>query len=666
MKTIVIGDRGVGKTTLIRRLCGAEGVRTSCGRAEVTPMSVNDGATVQFWEMCIDASAELQSDAELALLVYDVTNLRSFEQVTKHAAEPTEKVRSRLLVGLKSDQAVNRAVTVAQAHTWAVGSRVRLVEVSAASGLNLDQLHRLVMLARAAPEVTLKQPQKPQIPMFMQSMAQVQLASQQDRAAAQVDSILDESFSSFHSTSNGNHAGQPFAVVDDNATMKYLDSLCRKGDSQSVRVETRLSPREKHTTVYRAVHQQPWDASTRLGDSEHTWQHKSIPNRPIHPIASPRPRTARTPRAAEDFEEQHVARQGGSYSSRVLESTISSRHKVSPRPAREVHTMTPTASSGNNALNSPNKLNAPEHPTVLDSLQGLIGMESAASTPGPLILRIELDIGHGRKEKIDVRKGDKPAVLAEAFVQLHSLQPAIIPRLASLIDQRISGVLQADGGTPIKEQTRSRTTPRSTPRSTQSAARSTPHQSRPRSSPRRTPRTPGTTPSKGFHLETSARAEGSRRCAPALLKLHIQISHGRSGTIIVRKGDDTYQLASAFVDTFKLNSSMVDTIHNKILEQLKLVQPKVSLPKLDLSQLAPKPPATPGPGTPKTVRETLFNLDVDLGPQGAGRLVVRRGDDPDTIAQGFVQQHNLRPEVRGKLVQLIHDQLNSMAVSTPR
>ena len=38
----------------------------------------------------------------------------------------------------------------------------------------------------------------------------------------------------------------------------------------------------------------------------------------------------------------------------------------------------------------------------------------------------------------------------------------------------------------------------------------------------------------------------------------------------------------------------------------------------------------------------------------------------ETIAQGFVQKHNLRPEVRGKLVQLIEDQLSNMAISTPR
>ena len=52
------------------------------------------------------------------------------------------------------------------------------------------------------------------------------------------------------------------------------------------------------------------------------------------------------------------------------------------------------------------------------------------------------------------------------------------------------------------------------------------------------------------------------------------------------QGDDTLQLATAFVDTFKLNQSMVDTIHHKILEQLKLVQP-VSLPNIVTSKDEP-------------------------------------------------------------------------------
>ena len=58
---------------------------------------------------------------------------------------------------------------------------------------------------------------------------------------------------------------------------------------------------------------------------------------------------------------------------------------------------------------TPNSRNV-EHPTVLGSLQGLIGLDTASTVPGPVVVRIELDIGHGRKEKIDVRKGDKPAV----------------------------------------------------------------------------------------------------------------------------------------------------------------------------------------------------------------------------------------------------------------
>ena len=58
-----------------------------------------------------------------------------------------------------------------------------------------------------------------------------------------------------------------------------------------------------------------------------------------------------------------------------------------------------------------------------------------------------------------------------------------------------------------------------------------------------------------------------------MLVLSFGVSESLAGTIIVRKGDDPRNLAQAFVDTFKLNRTMVHTIHDKITQQLKLLLP---------------------------------------------------------------------------------------------
>ena len=55
--------------------------------------------------------------------------------------------------------------------------------------------------------------------------------------------------------------------------------------------------------------------------------------------------------------------------------------------------------------------------------------------------------------------------------------------------------------------------------------------------------------------------------------LSFGVSEPLAGTIIVRKGDDPRHLAQAFVDTFKLNRTMVQTIHDKITQQLQLLLP---------------------------------------------------------------------------------------------
>eukprot|EP00658_Telonema_sp_P-2_P036540 TRINITY_DN26409_c0_g1_i2.p1 TRINITY_DN26409_c0_g1~~TRINITY_DN26409_c0_g1_i2.p1 ORF type:complete len:668 (+),score=101.11 TRINITY_DN26409_c0_g1_i2:256-2259(+) len=661
-----------------------------------------------FWELGLDSQVEMFSDTELAVLCYDVTNLASFERVTSHQLSCRGTGLS-LLVGLRTDLAANRAVTVAQAHTWAVTHGVKLVEVSAVSGLNLDQLHEHLMHlgstafqgSNDAESRKLPQP-RPLLPIFMKSLQPAEGSNNQQ--TQETNSQMGSS-SAFQGLDTGGDPNQTFALVDDTATMSYLDTLCnnenknineQQTNSGTVRVDQR-----RRTSVFRAVHDSPWDASTRVGESEHLWESTQ------RPLSHQWPATARPSTASVAMSRGMLDQ--SAHKPKVREHTISSRLKSSPPHSARVSSVPrqrhSTSSPNPNDLTGESQLwvssprgprvpqtNWSKHsnsrgsfspsmqptqrdnastPTLLESLGGLLGPEGKLgleadrqSQTRATLLRIELDIGHGQIEKIDVREGDKPAVLAEGFVQLHGLAAAIIPRLASLIAQRTAGVqAQGHSNKPRHASASPRKSPRhSVPRnladSNGSVNGSSKHGAHTRSSS-----------VQPFHLETSNRAESSRRGSTPILKLHIQISHARSGTIIVRKGDEPKQLAQAFVDTFKLNPCMVKTIHDKIMEQLRLLQPqpKMKLPKLDFSQLSSQPaPVVTPPATPKPVREILFNLDLDLGPQGAGRLVVRRGDDPAALASRFVSEHRLQPQVQTKLVRLIQDQLSNMAVSTPR
>lgn len=58
----------------------------------------------------------------------------------------------------------------------------------------------------------------------------------------------------------------------------------------------------------------------------------------------------------------------------------------------------------------------------------------------PLLLVTTVDIGGGKSDRIEVRRGDVPMDVATAFVTKHSLPPAIIPRLAVHLEENLAKV----------------------------------------------------------------------------------------------------------------------------------------------------------------------------------------------------------------------------------
>lgn len=56
-------------------------------------------------------------------------------------------------------------------------------------------------------------------------------------------------------------------------------------------------------------------------------------------------------------------------------------------------------------------------------------------------------------------------------------------------------------------------------------------------------------------------------------------------------------------------------------------------------------------------RDPKLYVDVNIGKSGVERIVVYEGDTADSLATEFCHKHNLKPEMREKLVVLLEQQI---------
>merc|ERR1712166_490938 len=56
-------------------------------------------------------------------------------------------------------------------------------------------------------------------------------------------------------------------------------------------------------------------------------------------------------------------------------------------------------------------------------------------------------------------------------------------------------------------------------------------------------------------------------------------------------------------------------------------------------------------------RDPKLYVDVNIGKSGVERIVVYEGDTADSLATEFCLKHNLKPEMREKLVILLEQQI---------
>lgn len=161
-KVVVVGSSAVGKSSIVQRLvqgtfnddgsptCGADFYTYSC------PVN-SDNVKLQIWdtagqERFRSISKSYFRNAVGAILVYDITNMSSFDQLTdwlndlQSLCTPNAYI---LLVGNKADLEAQRQVGAQQIKEFADRHRLEAIETSAQSGKNIKEA-----FTRLALEVT--------------------------------------------------------------------------------------------------------------------------------------------------------------------------------------------------------------------------------------------------------------------------------------------------------------------------------------------------------------------------------------------------------------------------------------------------------------------------------------------------------------------------------
>ena len=159
LKLVIIGDSGVGKSSLLNRFATrtySDAYISTVGVDFINRRVEVDGRGVEFqlWdtagqERFRTIMSSYYRGAQGILIVYDTTNMKSFnhldqwlEDVDKHAGKSCKRV----LLGNKCDMRSAKAVDFETATAWAVANEIELFETSAKEGHMVDET--FISLAR--------------------------------------------------------------------------------------------------------------------------------------------------------------------------------------------------------------------------------------------------------------------------------------------------------------------------------------------------------------------------------------------------------------------------------------------------------------------------------------------------------------------------------------
>ncbi len=146
MKIISIGSAGVGKSCIIKRFCEERFIPKYISTIGIdygvkkVPVEGRD-IRVNFWDLAggpeyLEIRCEFYKDAQGAILVYDVTNQRSFLELEVWLGEASKYGAKDLIVAVCANKCdlPKRAVSEAEGRRWATGKGFSYFETSALSG----------------------------------------------------------------------------------------------------------------------------------------------------------------------------------------------------------------------------------------------------------------------------------------------------------------------------------------------------------------------------------------------------------------------------------------------------------------------------------------------------------------------------------------------------
>merc|ERR1711937_147838 len=173
-KLVFLGEQSVGKTSLITRFMYDSFDNTYQATIGIDFLSKTmylEDRTVrlQLWDTA--GQERFRSlipsyirDSTVAVVVYDITNMNSFQQTSKWIDDVRTERGSDviiMLVGNKTDLADKRQVSIDEGENKAKELNVMFIETSAKAGYNVKQLFRRVAAALPGMDTPLEQQQAP-------------------------------------------------------------------------------------------------------------------------------------------------------------------------------------------------------------------------------------------------------------------------------------------------------------------------------------------------------------------------------------------------------------------------------------------------------------------------------------------------------------------------
>mmetsp|Transcript_21583 Transcript_21583/g.37076 ORF Transcript_21583/g.37076 Transcript_21583/m.37076 type:complete len:184 (+) Transcript_21583:113-664(+) len=152
IKIISMGEGGCGKSCLIKRYCEEKFVAKYISTIGVdfgvkSIMLNNREIKVNFWDLAghpefFEVRNEFYKDAQGAVLVFDVCNKKSFDELDNWIKEATKFGATNVIfvvVGNKID-VKKRAINEKEARAWAASRGYMYFETSASSGENVNMM----------------------------------------------------------------------------------------------------------------------------------------------------------------------------------------------------------------------------------------------------------------------------------------------------------------------------------------------------------------------------------------------------------------------------------------------------------------------------------------------------------------------------------------------